>query len=198
MSPPVSGRTPRRFFGTVARETLAHYNEYRDDEGELGGEIVACDNALSLCLDAQAALPAADVLPPETRAEVIDALFAIWQTDVEIGGIDLSQGGTEAIARAVTDEERAGLERRLRALIQPAGGDIALVRTWLNRAALGFLDMLLSEAGLSDEQLVDEYTAAELWDEAAATLLRLGRTDEAVTLASRKLTQPVPFLAFAD
>ena len=71
-------------------------------------------------------------------------------------------------------------------------------RQWHKRAAIAFLATLQGEAGLTDEELLSEYREAELWDDVAAMLLRLGRFDEAFAVAIRRLTSPALLLPFAD
>jgi hypothetical protein len=75
------------------------------------------------------------------------------------------------------------------------GGD-----AWHDRALVDCLVLLLERepGGVDPEAILAAYRDAQLWDEVAARLVELGRTGEAVTLAARQLTRPVPFLAFAD
>ncbi len=61
-----------------------------------------------------------------------------------------------------------------------------------------FQIMLREHAGLDDEQLLEMYREAELWDDVASLLLQLDRVDEAVAIASRRVTVPHSFLAFAS
>ena len=86
---------------------------------------------------------------------------------------------------------------RLREMMLPAVGD-PWKHQWRNRAAIGFLSLLKGEAGLSNDELLVEYHNAELWDDATALLLEIGRVKEAIGLASRKLTTAPALTAFAD
>lgn len=71
---------------------------------------------------------------------------------------------------------------------------------WRDRALIDFLALFLERepGGADPETILAAYRDAQLWDEVAALLVELERTGEAVTLAARKLTRPVSFLAFAD
>ncbi len=108
---------------------------------------------------------------------------------IEVGGIDLAQEGPEAIARNVTPDERAMVEGCLR---EERPTD------WGKRMVVEFQVMLREEAGLDDEQLLEIYREAELWDDVAGMLLQLDRVDEAVPITARQVTAPYSFLAFAN
>lgn len=170
-----------------AREWI---QEGRDDEGEIAGIIADCDASLAACLDAQLELAESDRLPGEARERLIGALYDIWQLDVFVmGGIGLSGEGPEAIARNVNDEERAMVEEWLR----DERGD-----GWSQRSLTGFIILLREQAGLDDEELLNIYRDAELWDDVTAMMLELDRADEAMTIAVRHLTKPTALITFAN
>jgi len=177
-------------FTNVAEEACEVMLSFNDEEGEISGLIAQCAHGLVTCLDAQAGLPEADRLGEEHRERLIQALYDIWRFDVfEAGGIDLAQDGPEAIARNVTDAERAMVEGWLREE-RPDG--------WSKRMVTEFLVMLREEAGLDDGQLLEIYRDAELWDDVAGILLRMDRVDEAVAIAGRYLKTPPGLIGFAN
>ena len=185
-------------YATVAEQTLPQLETMQDEEGSLIGVVIACDEGLSRCLDAQPGLPAAERLGPAERGRLIKTLYDIWLGDVAIGGVGMSSEGPAAIARNATDDEQARVAGWLRDLLdRPNAGD-EWSRDWTKRAAIGFLSMLKPGVGLSEEELLAEYRNAELWEEAATTLLRLDRVEEAIALAARRLTAAPVLTRFAD
>jgi uncharacterized Zn finger protein len=184
---------------TLVEEVAPRFHSFYDEDGGLSTIVVRADETLAMCLDAQRELPAKERLTDEERARLIDALFTIWQTSIDGGGLDLGEEGPDAIARGATPEEQRHIGERLRQSMQPVGDDAhQWQRAFHNRAAIGFLSLLSGEAGLCGEALLAEYRNAELWDDAVKVLVELGRIDEAVHLASRKLTMANALLAFAD
>jgi uncharacterized Zn finger protein len=181
---------------TFVEEVAPHLTEIEDEAGELDALVSRADAKLAACLDIQNQLPAEQRLAPEERKRLIEAIFTVWQADVDYGGIGLSVAGAEAIARRASPEEQQHVAERVRKTMNAVY--VRSDRLWHKRAAIGFLSLLQGEAGLSDEQLLAEYRDAELWDDAAAMLLRLGRFDEAFTVAIRRLTAPALLLPFAD
>lgn len=160
------------------------------DEGDLSNIVAECDAGLAACLGIQAELPEGERLSAEARERLLRTLYDIWRFDIfEAGGLGIAQEGPHAIARNVTDGERAMVEGWLRAE-EP--------NDWSKRVTTGFLVMLREEAGLDDEQLLEVYREAELWDDVAGLLLKMGRVDEAVAVAGRHLKEPYGLVAFAN
>ncbi|HEU0115291.1 MAG TPA: SWIM zinc finger family protein, partial [Thermomicrobiales bacterium] len=184
-------------YAVIAETTIPHLEEMQDEEGSLLDIVIDCDAGLAACLDRQEELPEADRLTPAERTRLIDALLAIWQADVEMGSVDIAQEGPETIAREATPDEKRRVGKWLHAAIDRVDGDES-TRSWRRREAIGFLALLGPDGGLSDEALLAEYRAAELWEETTHLLLRLGRADEAIGIAARHLTQPQSLLEFAD
>lgn len=177
-------------YTTVAEEACEVLLEFNDEEGEIGSVIAACAMGLVACFDAQAGLAEDQRLSEELRERLIQALYDIWRFDVlEVGGIDLAQEGPESIARNVTDHERAMVEGWLRD---------ERPKDWSKRMVVEFQVMLREHAGLDDEQLLEMYREAELWDDVANMLLHLDRVDEAIAIARRHVTSPQSLINFAN
>jgi uncharacterized Zn finger protein len=170
---------------------------YQDEEGEFADLLRRTDANLAASLEAQVRLPAEERLTDEERGRLIEAVLAIWEADLDAGGLDYSDGGPETIGALATPAEQERVRARLREMILPAVGD-SWKHQWHNRAVIGFLSLLKGEAGLSDDELLAEYRNAELWDDTTALLLEMGRVEEAIGLASRKLTMAPALMAFAD
>ena len=186
-----------RVLATLGTALAEQYESYDDQDGELGAIIVACDQSLARLLGVQATVSDADRLMPSDRVELIEGLYAIWEADVALGGPDLATEGPAAIGRHATPEEQQELSQRVRTLIERPAAD-PHTRQWFARCAIAFLSELSGDAGLSDEALLEEYRKAELWEDAAAALVMLGRAEEAIALAGRRLSAHPILLRFAD
>ena len=176
-----------------AREALL---SSQDENGDIMGLIIDSDEGLSAALDAQADLPEQERLPPADRARLIRTLYDIWHLDVfEFGGMDLSQHGADAIARNVTDEER---EIVLGWLHNEPTDDDTFSSDWRERACGGFISMILDEAGLDNDQLLEAFRTEELWSAAAALLLEMDEVDKAVETARLHIKEATSLVAFAN
>ena len=192
-------------YTAVVEVATEHYGETHD-EGDISAVIAECCAGLVACLDAQRDLPETDRLDPRAREELFEALYELWNFDQEYGGIDLAHDAPEAIARNATPDERAAFEARLRERLKAAapaagaaGDDYSSFHSdWTRRAIVGFLLTLKEHAGLSDEEMLEEYRQAALHSDVAATLLRLDRVDEALAVARRHLTRQHDLTTFAQ
>jgi hypothetical protein len=181
----------------LAEQLPSELDVYQDEEGELGDLLRRTDANLAACLEAQERLPAEERFTDEERGRLIDAVLAIWEADLDAGGLDYSDGGPETIGALATPAEQERVRERLREMMLPAVGD-SWKHQWHNRAVIGFLSLLKGKAGLSDDELLAEYRNAGLWDDATALLLEMDRVEEAISLAARKLTTVPTLTAFAD
>lgn len=184
---------------TLAEELAPRFVsfQFQDGNGDLSSLLSRSDLNLSACLEAQEQLPDERRLPTEERTRLIDALFLIWQTSIDAGGLDLANEGPETIAHGASLEEQQRVRDRLRGMMKPPIGE-SWHHATQNRAVIWFMSLLAGEAGLSDEELLTEYRNAELWDDAAEMLIQLDRVDEAVSLAFRRLTAATALTPFAD
>jgi hypothetical protein len=187
--------TPRMEDVQEYYETVAY--DYEGDH-ELGQTLTRCDGALAAILDAQATLPEAERLTAEERTRLIEAIYSIWVADLEVGGLDLSKAGPEAIGRAAITEERYAVGEWLREWLRPPASQPNPGQDWKHRSVIWFLCLLGPDGGLSDDQILEEYRNAGLWSDAAGVLLRTDRVDEAISLAARHLTQGTALTQFAD
>ena len=181
----------------LAEQLPSELDVYPDEEGELGDLLRRTDANLAACLEAQERLPTEERFTDEERGRLIDAILAIWEADLDAGGLNYSDGGPETIGALATPTEQERVREHLRSMILPAAGD-PWKHQWHNRAVIEFLSLLQGEAGLSDDELLAEYRNAELWDDATALLLEMDRVEEAIGLAFRKLTAVPALTAFAD
>ncbi len=181
-------------YGTVGEEVAEGYEEMGDEEGDLAVVINDCAEGLGKCLDAQQTLPESERLDPGMRADLIRTLYDLWKVDLEMGGIDIAPDVPEVLARNVTDIERAELENRLRKEMGPGAG---FSDKWRNEAMVGFLLTLKEHSGISDEEMLQEYRNAGLYDQVAGLLLERGRVDEAMEVAQEHLKESYATLEYA-
>jgi uncharacterized Zn finger protein len=188
-------RNALRIAAALVEELVPQLPSIYDHDGDLFVVLGHADEVLAACLDAQEGAPDDQRLTDDERSRLIDVILAIWQKDLEIGALDLA--GPEAIARAASAEEQRRVGDWLRRSIKTES-DNEWHRSWHNRQVIGFLSLLGGGAGLYDEELLTEYRNAELWDDAAALLLRMDRVDEAIAIATRRLTAAASLTAFTD
>jgi hypothetical protein len=179
----------------IAEELAPQLLSFQDENGDLAMLLSRCDAVLAAALDAQAELAGEQRLSASERTRLIDALFLIWKTSIDGGGLNLGEVGPEAIGRGATADEQQVIGERLRAAMHVEHGNPP--EQWKKRETIWFISLLGGAAGLSDEELLEEYRNAELWDDAAAMLAGMGRVDEAMGLAARHLTAS-ELIAFAD
>jgi uncharacterized Zn finger protein len=181
----------------LVEELTPRLDEYADENGDLADIVSRADVNLAACLIAQDALPAAQRLSADERQRLIEALFTIWQAGVNDKVPELGEDGPEAIAAHATPEEQQCIGERLRPLLLPPDPE-NWQRSFQNQNVLWFLSLLKGSAGLSGDDLLAAYRDAELWDAAVYLLLEQGRMDEAISIASRRLTTADVFLPFVD
>ena len=176
--------------GTTEQDEESYY----DGEGEVFGVLDEAVGGLLRCLEAQASLAPGARLAPAEREDLLRTLYEAWSH-----GLDYSLEETDrvpdALIRQTTDAERATVEGWLRAALGPHG---TYGREGFRREVVSFLLALREAEGVDDETILAEYRNAGLWDEVAATLLRLGRADEALATARQWLSAPAETLAFAE
>ncbi|MCC7025101.1 MAG: SWIM zinc finger family protein [Thermomicrobiales bacterium] len=170
----------------LVEELAPHLTTMYDESGGFSGLLANADERLAACLDAQGSLSEEEQRSPGERRQLLDALFTIWQASIDAGGLDLANEGPEAIARGATSEEQRHIGDRIREAMTSASDVDLWTHSWQSRTAIGFLSLLHGEAGLSDEELLAEYRNAELWEEAAESLLKMHRVEEAIALAARR------------
>lgn len=186
-----------RIAATFVEETAPELESLRGEDGAIEQLLAHCDQLLATCLDAQAALPADQRLPPRDRHRMLDAMLQLWTVDVQIGGLSLCDQGLPAIVRHATAEDRERVYQDIREVLAAASaGNVD--RSWEKRAALHFLAELKGPGGLTDEELLEEYRKAGLWPDVVALLLTMGRIDESVSIATRRLPSARELIAFAD
>lgn len=123
-------------YAAIAGEAIARYEEL-EDECQIAEIIDDCTEGLALCLDAQRDLPAGERLSVASRAELLTALFNIWNFGQDYGGINTDVADT--IALNVTKAERKMVEEWLRQQIQSGQSN------WRSQGLRDFLERLKEE-----------------------------------------------------
>ncbi len=125
-------------YAAIAGEAIARYEEL-EDECQIAEIIDDCTEGLALCLDAQRDLPASERLSVTSRAELLTALFNIWNFGQDYGGISMDVADT--IALNVTKAECKMVEEWLRQQIQSGQSN------WRSQGLRDFLERLKDEPG---------------------------------------------------
>jgi hypothetical protein len=120
-------------YAAITGEAIARYEEL-EDECQIAEIIDDCTEGLALCLNAQRDLPAEERLNVASRAELLTALFNIWNFGQDYGGIVTDVVGT--IALNVTNDERKMVEEWLRQQIQSGQSN------WRSQSLTDFLEKL--------------------------------------------------------
>ncbi len=174
-------------YGALVKETIKAMQEYSDDESSLPLVIEAASDGLRRILAAQATLAPAERLSATDRSALIRTLYDAWISDQDYGNLsDIAP----ALAEAATPGERKQLEGWLR-------GDRRR-DAWGGKAFVRFILSLKERDGLSDDQILDEYRKADLYDELTIKLIELGRVDEALSVANDFLPQAAQATQFAE
>ncbi|HZO92061.1 MAG TPA: SWIM zinc finger family protein [Chthonomonadaceae bacterium] len=181
-------------YSTLTEEIGQNYGQVDDEEGDLAEVAQRCCDGLAQCLEIQKDLPEGERLEPDLRAQLVKSLYDLWNSDTELGGIDLAADVPEVLACNVTDAERAQVEEWVRRQMRP-GRDFSA--NWHNRALAEFLMTLKEHAGLDDEARLAEYRNFRLYEDMAAFLAERGRVDEALGIAEDHLTDWTEVLGFA-
>ncbi len=123
-------------YAAIAGEAIARYEEL-EDECQIAEIIDDCTEGLALCLDVQRELPAGERLRVTSRAELLAALFNIWNFGQDYGGINTDVANT--ITLNVTKAERKMVEEWLQQQIQSGQSN------WRSQGLRDFLERLKEE-----------------------------------------------------
>ncbi|MBW3625792.1 MAG: SWIM zinc finger family protein, partial [Armatimonadetes bacterium] len=149
-------------YAVIAEEALEGYEE-TGDEGDIAEVISESIDGLAMCLEVQESLDPSNRMDPSTRQPLIQSLYGLWRD--EDYGIDPASDIPEILAGQTTEEERREIERWARS-------DIASRRSeWRNLRLVRLLIRLKAAAGLSDEELFEEYRTAGLYKDLTGLLL---------------------------
>lgn len=161
-------------YAAVSAEVLAHFEEFDDEGGELGGVVVACVEGLGRCLTET---------PDEAggRAAIIAALFAVYQFDMHFGGIGISDEVPTILTDQTSAEERRVIAGWIRDALATARGEYDRYR----RQAYGHFLLDLEADTLDDEAFLRICRESGRILDLIDRLLALGRTDEAAGEAAR-------------
>lgn len=156
-------------YEAVATAVLESYEMFNDEEGELGGVISECVDGLSRCL-------AGERDDAGAREAILEALFEIYQLDVDYGGYGFSDGVPDAILEHATAEERRTVAGWIRDAL-PTGGDWSAK---FHRKAYGAFLLDLEAETLDDEAYLRICRETGLTYDLIDRLLVLDRVDEAI------------------
>lgn len=172
-------------YGAVAEAVIERYETIEDEEGDLGGVISECADGLGRCL-------AGVGDDAGVREAVLEALFQIYQLDVDYGGYGFSDGVPDAILEHATPDERRTIAGWVRNAI-PAGGNWSAEYT---RKVYGGFLLDLEEETLDDESYLRICRETGLTHDLIDRLLALGRVGEAIAQITR--TERGEFIELVD
>lgn len=189
-------RNALRVLVTLTDSLIAQDDTFPDELGDLSPLLLDCDRQLSPLLGKQAKLPESEQLSRDERFELVRALFAIWHGNADAGGHRFSRDGHKAIIHHATTDEIALVSEWLRGLVAAPPPDLHSRRCMVS-SAVEFLTKLPGETGFSAEEALDAYRESELWAEAAVSLVSMGKIEEGIALAARRITGAYELSRFA-
>jgi uncharacterized Zn finger protein len=169
----------------VAEATIAHFNELFDDEGEIYSVLNDCAEGLCETLDGQEMLPAVERLSSDARLALLRTLFHLWNFGRNYGDLDTIEAVPDLIARLVTDQERAQIEGWVR---EELSRERLEGHSWAGNEPMNFL-LTLKGDQLGEEETLAEYRGAGMYTQLADYLLELGRSSEAIEVATNHLSE---------
>ncbi len=171
-------------YAAVSSTVLDRYEEYNVQD-ELAGTVVTCVAGLGRCL-------AAEPEDSPARADILPALFAVYQLDRRLGGMGLSDGIPDLLVEHTTPEERVMVAEWVRDAVSRATGPYD---SW-KRQAYGDLLLALEEDSMDDETFLRICRETGRTGDLVDRLLTLGRLDEA--MAALEGVEDYPLLRLVD
>jgi len=170
----------------IVEEVLDIY-EMTHDQGDIGVAVQKAVSILEECLEAVRE-------HPESRWDVIDALFSVIEWNIDFGGIGVGDGSWETIMEHAKPSDRETLIQRIEQYIRNQQEDLS---SWTEEICGQKLADLYEADDRTDEFL---NTAEELGMHRvlAHRLLDLDRTAEAVEVATEHVPHPHHTIQFAD
>ena len=167
----------------MAHALAPRLHEFDENWTIASSRVQSCVSGLDDCLDAAPN-------PSTLRTAILDALVYVFRTDVlEVGGLSLSDGVAEILARQATPDERRDIAGLLRADIERINAQDKQTqgnfRSFYKQQALGEMVLKLLDGLLDDEAYLRVCAEAHLLNPAIARLLHLGRVAEAATRCGR-------------
>jgi uncharacterized Zn finger protein len=180
-------------YNAIVTGVIDHHYEYRqqDEEGEIDEVIAECTDGLRQCLDGVQEDSA-------SREQILRILFAIYQFNVEAGGINFGEDAPDILLGNTTDEERQTIKDWVRKVItqkKQKTADTHFNSRWLDGLffeeevdytdsfalmLLGGFLLELEANTLDDEAYLSICRETGRVDDAVMRLIKLGRIDEAV------------------
>ena len=160
-------------YAAVIGEVLEHYGEFSDESGELGSVVQDAVAGLGRCLEA-------DAKRAETklREKILRTLFEVYRSDVNSGGVGLSDGVPDLILRRADAAEKKHVAEWVRAAMN-ARADSEWTTHWGRQAYGGFLLELQADE-LDDEAYLRVCRESHRLNDLVERLLALKRVDEAI------------------
>lgn len=156
-------------YRTLAQAVLDHYEQYQDEDGQLGMIVNDCVAGLGECLaESQDAMQC---------DEILRALFDIYCWDLDFGGIGIGDEVPDIIKANTSPAERQRVAQWARAIL-PSGSS-AWGDSWRRQVLGGFVLELEMDA-MDDETFLRTCRETGRLHDLVMRLLHLGRVEEAL------------------
>ena len=150
----------------IVAETILKYSQifFQDENGHLGYVLHACVDGLGECLDS--------IQDPAQRSNIFKIMFDIKLTDIDAGGIGVSDGIEDVFLDKTTSKERKSLSEWCEKNLPELNG-------WGKEAMGGLLLSILGD-DLDDESYLDICRRTGRLEDLVERLLILQRIEHAV------------------
>lgn len=169
-----------------------------DEEGDLDVMLAEIEAGLSRALESYTGLPPGHQIPVTQRAELIQRVVDLYILDHNHHDLIVSVDTSAVLVANLMPIEIDQLDAWLRSQIIKGPVEDSFSTDWHNLTVVSLIVALKAVGGASDQDVIEEYLAIELWPAATFMLLHQKRYDEAVALARRRIENQVVFLQVAD
>jgi len=157
-------------YDVMARQVLAEYKSFQDEEGDFHGIINECVEGLAICLHAY------DSSYEALRLRLLRTLFDVYYWDIEAGGIEMGYEAPAIILTHSSAAEKQHIVAWIEEIINASQQE-----EWVHHV-LGRFTLALQEEWLDDEQFIRICYERGFYEALVNRLLRLERIQEAETV----------------
>jgi len=165
----------RTVFNAIITTTLTYYERLRDEESEIAGIVADCVDGLAKCLD--------QLTEASDREPLLRDIFSVYRWDtLDHGSYGMDTAPSKVLLERTQVDERSQIAVWVRDAL-PEG--LHKFKRWQRQAGGRFILDLLDSSTLSEQELEQLYTQADLVKPHLDLLLKQGRQDEAIRLVQR-------------
>ena len=161
-------------YEAIIKGVLENFESFNDESGALGGVAQDCIERLGNCLAGEA-----EHANAKLREKILRTLFAIYQFDIDFGGIGLSDSVPDLILKHTNDAEKSQVAKWAHTAMNLARRTSnEYTDNWHRQAYGGFLLELQANV-LDDEAYLRLCYETHRLNDLVTRLLKLKRVDEA-------------------